>query len=536
MPTHDYIIVGSGCTGAMAAQTLVDAGVKVLMLDVSLEDKKYKHIFPEKNFIDIREQEKEQSRYLLGEEFEGVQTSAIKTGAQLTPSRRHLIEKVEELLPIQSGSFFPMESLAYGGLGSGWGVGCCQFSKAEMEKAGLNYHEMIKAYQWVSEHIGISGQEDDITSYSLGELKNYQPALKIDLNAQTLYKAYQNKKISLNKDGFYMGRTALAVITRSIHERKPYAYEDTDFYSDKNESAYRPWITIERLKKNALFQLQNNAFVLSFEEKENEIEVNYYDVATKENKIVRTRKLMLASGPLGTARIVLRSFNAYEHKLPLLCNPYAYIPCIQWRMLGKELEKENSGFSQLSLFHDPDKNNFDVAMASIYSYRSLMLFRIAMEAPLNFYDGRIIMNYLMPAFTIMGIHHPEAYSQGKYLELRMNASTLTKDELKTEYKLAEQELAVIKNREKKYIRAMRAMGCYAIKRVDPGMGSSIHYAGTLPFSKEERIFTLSSDGRLNKTKHVYVADGSGFSYLPAKGLTFSLMANAHNVAKNALKI
>jgi hypothetical protein len=32
-----------------------------------------------------------------------------------------------------------------------------------------------------------------------------------------------------------------------------------------------------------------------------------------------------------------------------------------------------------------------------------------------------------------------------------------------------------------------------------------------------------------------VADGSGMRYLPAKGLTFSLMASAHNVAEAALR-
>jgi hypothetical protein len=40
---------------------------------------------------------------------------------------------------------------------------------------------------------------------------------------------------------------------------------------------------------------------------------------------------------------------------------------------------------------------------------------------------------------------------------------------------------------------------------------------------------------LGGTKNVFVADGSGFKYLPAKGLTLTLMANAHLVALNSLK-
>jgi hypothetical protein len=36
-------------------------------------------------------------------------------------------------------------------------------------------------------------------------------------------------------------------------------------------------------------------------------------------------------------------------------------------------------------------------------------------------------------------------------------------------------------------------------------------------------------------KNIYIADGSGFRYLPAKGITLSLMANAHLTALYAIK-
>jgi choline dehydrogenase-like flavoprotein len=83
--------------------------------------------------------------------------------------------------------------------------------------------------------------------------------------------------------------------------------------------------------------------------------------------------------------------------------------------------------------------------------------------------------------------------------------------------------------------ALRQLGCYPIKRMDPGFGSSIHYAGTVPFSAEERTGTTHPGGRLHGTRNVFIADGSGFNYLPAKGVTFTLMANAHAVALAALE-
>jgi len=68
-----------------------------------------------------------------------------------------------------------------------------------------------------------------------------------------------------------------------------------------------------------------------------------------------------------------------------------------------------------------------------------------------------------------------------------------------------------------------------VKRVAPGEGSSIHYAGTLPIDLTDRELTCDQECRLRGTSNVYLADGSVFGYLPAKGLTLSIMANADRV-------
>ena len=89
--------------------------------------------------------------------------------------------------------------------------------------------------------------------------------------------------------------------------------------------------------------------------------------------------------------------------------------------------------------------------------------------------------------------------------------------------------------EHKFTQALRTLNCFVLKKMNPGHGSGIHYAGTLPFSDKNEKFKILPTSKLGATNNVFVADGSGFTYLPAKGLTFSLMANAHNVALNALQ-
>jgi hypothetical protein len=531
----DYIVVGSGCTGAIAAQTLVEAGAKVLMLDVGTQDTKYKSLIPDKDFISIRKTEKEQHRYFLGDQFESISWGEIKTGEHLTPPRKFILSLVDRYLQIDSKTFTPLESLAYGGLGNGWGVGCYVFSKPELEKIGLDNSKMMNAYKTIASRIGISGAKDDASPYTIGHLDNYQEEFEIDTNAKSVYKSYLNKKETLNKKNFFLGKPALALLTKDLGDRKKISYKDMEFYSDQEKSAYRPWITIEELKKYPNFTYLPDSLVMEFKESSNQVEVIALNTNTNEKTSYTCKKLVLASGVLGTARIVLRSFKNENRQLPLLCNPYGYIPCLQPRMLGKEIQQNKMGFAQLSLFHDPNRENFDVAMASIYSYRSLMLFRLVKESPLNFVDGLIFMRYFLSGLVVMGIHHPETVSNSKNLCLIKDSHSITNDKLKINYILSDEEKESVNKRELAFIWAMRKLGCFALKRINPGFGSSIHYAGTLPFSENNTAYTLAPTGKLNGTKAVYIADGSGFKYLPAKGLTFSLMANSHLVAEAALR-
>ena len=532
---YDYIVVGSGATGAIAAFSLIEAGVNVAVLDVGIEDEKYKESIPNKDFISIRKEESQQQKFFLGKEFEGIPWENSRVGSQLTPPRNFLTQLSDTFIPFESDTFKPMESMAKGGLGGGWGLGCYTFSKPEMEAVGLKETEMLKAYEAVAAHIGISGSNDDATPYCLGDVKNIMPVSNLEKNLNGIFSSYKSRKNQLNKKGLFVGRTPLALLTEDKDDRKAIQYKDMDFWSDKDKSAYRSWMTIEELKKKTNFAYHKNCLVLKFKENETAVEVIVKRTDTNEEQIFTCKKLILSPGVLGTARIVSRSFDYKKEKLPVICNPYCYIPCLQWRMLGKEIENNKTGFGQLMLFLDEKKDNFDVSMAAMFSYRSLLLFKLIKETPLNFADARIIMQYLQSSFTIAGIHHPEKGSNTKFVQLQQDVNSYTGDVMTGQYILSEQEINTNNKREKKIKSALQTLGCQPLKTVYTPNGGSIHYAGTLPFNESGELFTLHSNGKLAGTKSVFVADGSGFNYLPAKGLTFTLMANAYNVAKNALK-
>lgn len=531
--TFDYIVVGSGPSGAMCAQTLVEAGRKVLMLDAGITPMQ-NNPAPNETFEEIRKNKNDQYNIFLGPNFESIKYTATKAGTQLTPSKKYIID-TKNFLPLASDSFFPVESLAYGGLGEAWGLGCNAFSENELRRVGLNVAEMQLAYQTVADRIGISYTTDDTELYTMPGIKNLQPGINIDENACAILSRYNACRNRIQKSNFFLGRPSLALLTQKKDDRSATPYTDMDFYVNHGKSAYRPSITIEQLTKYSNFVYVPGLLVISFRETTEKVEVLTIRIGTTHAITYSAKKLMLATNVLSTARIALRSFNHFNKNIPLISNPYSYVSCLLWKRMGKLNLSKKTSTVQLSLFHDPDKQNSDVAMASIYSYGSLMLFRILKEMPINFKDALQIMHFLMPSIVIAGIHHPDQSSPTKFLSLQKTTNSQTADVLQATYELSELEKGKIEEREKKFNSIFRHLNCFPLKKITPAYGASIHYAGTLPFHNEEELLTTQPSGRLSMTKNVFIADASGFKFLPAKGITFSLMANAHRTATNALK-
>jgi len=113
MELADYIIIGSGCTGAIAAETLCNSGKLVVMIDTGIESD-YENT-SNTDFITKRLEDSNQSDYFLGEKLEVLQENANPNIPQITPQRSYINSLTEKFLPVKTVDFFPVESLALGG-------------------------------------------------------------------------------------------------------------------------------------------------------------------------------------------------------------------------------------------------------------------------------------------------------------------------------------------------------------------------------------------------------------------------------------
>ncbi len=529
MTPPDVIIVGSGASAVHAARPLVAAGRRVLMLDVGHRDDHYASLIPDGPFTHLRQSDPHQHRYFLGDQFEGVPFGQVRVGAQLTPPRAFINRDVDEATPVETADFVGMESLGVGGLASGWGAGVARFSASELASSGLSIAEMEPHYADVERAIGVSGEDDDLTS-DLGLHAGMMPALPIDSQSDALRSRYTKRREAFQKEGLRLGVTRLAACSRALAGRGPHPLDDMDFWADKARAVYRPRWTLDELSTRPNFTYLPGRLVLSFKDRPGGVTVwcRRLDRPGEAEEEFEGRTLVLAAGVFGAARIVLRSFGAYERPIPLVCNPYTYAPCINLGMIGRDAADARHSLSQLTATFAPPGSGWPPMHVSIYSYRSLLTYKLMKESPLSSRAGLLLMRSLIPLFAVLGLHHADDPTPIKNVAL-VQASGRIPERLKISYALRAEESDRIERQERLLLRQFRRLGCPVIKRVRPGPGSSIHYAGTFPISASPGEFECSGDGLLHGTRGVYLADGSLLRSLPAKGLTLTLMANAARI-------
>ncbi|HTD33636.1 MAG TPA: hypothetical protein VK665_08260 [Candidatus Elarobacter sp.] len=526
----DLLVVGSGPSGAQCAKAACELGLETVMIDVGIDDPATRERIPDAPFDALRRTDPEQRAYFVGDALADVM--GVRVGAQLTPPRQFIVREAERLAPLASATFQPLQSLALGGLGAGWGAGTFTYNDAELAEIGLPAAAMRRGYDEVAADIGISGSAGDDVAAELLRCAPLQPPLPLDDNAAALFATYRRNRARVRARGLDLGRAPSAILTRPIERdglrREPNPLHDMDFYSDRSRSVYRPRYTVEELCGRANFRYRGDALALRFEQRDDgTVELWYRDLAAGAERSIRARRLALAAGALATTKLVLRSLGLYDRPVPLLSNPYTYLPCVNLAMLGRPAGDARHSMAQLAGVLRRPGNDDRIAL-SIYSYRSLLLYKLVKEMPLPPELGLLTARLLLSALTIVGMHHPDRRTDAKRIAL---VRSRTDDVLTADYALNADERAAVAANLRATRAALRALRCIPLGAIDPGNGSSIHYAGGLTITGDARDpLGTSAEGRLHAARSVYVADSANWRFLPAKGLTFSLMANARRVA------
>ena len=515
----DAVILGAGASGTFAALGL--EGCKVLVLDYGNYIEKP---VPEyENLYNTKKKDTDFYDSIIGENFESLDNlfKDEVTPKVKAPLMNFVVKDAENYLNKKDSNFSPTTSLAKGGLANVWGAQVYRFDQNDLKSFPCTEAELSQYYDEVSEEIGISGSATDDLAPLHGKEPLLQPELQSSKMGELILKGYGRNKNRFNKKGIFIGKPRLAVLSKEHLGRKPLNYGNLEFFLPGNSAFYSPVFTLDRLIANQKIHYKNGYLALRFEENKEGVTVFAKNMRTGLEEIFNAKKLLIGLGCIHTAKFVLDSKKDFNTRLPFLENPMSFTPLVNPVRIGKAQEKSTYS-SDLTLFYNGEKSE-DTVVAMLYNLDGLLRSDTTFDFPFSAKSNLTAAKYVMPSMMAMQVYYSQKAAVSNYMKLNEDGS------LKFNYKHHHN-----KEVEKLLIGALSSIGFLSHISLSKfsEAGKSIHYAGQLPMKiKPEKNYETDANGKLFGHQHTHIIDSATFPFLPAKNLTFTIMANALKISR-----
>jgi choline dehydrogenase-like flavoprotein len=534
-------VVGSGASGVHFALSALEKGHDVTMLDVGYTPPP--RVNPEDTFNQLKCSLEDPVSYFLGENFESVVSPDCDKEIYGFPPNKQYVFKHPPGFKERAKGFEPLFSFAAGGLAQAWTGGSYPFNEEDLKDFPFSYEDIESYYGQTARRVGVIGIDDDLARY-FPLHDNLIPPIEFDRHSQLLVDRYQKKREALNRKlGVYMGRSRVAVLSRDMDGRKACDYSGRCIWGCPTDSLYVPAITLEQCKRFDNFTYIPNRLVTHF----------IYDGSSRITAVIthepgktrpieyRIETLVLAAGTLCSSKIYLDSIYRETGEIVtldgLMDNRQILVPFITLDMLGKSYDPESYQYHQLAVGFDIEngESGKDYVHGQVTTLKTALVQPVFQTMPLDWKTATYLGRNLHSAMGVVNINFSDTRREGNYVSIKpggKGTGEFSSSSLEIAYAPPAEEKKKVSHSLKTIGKFFKALGAI----VPPGqahtrpMGASVHYSGTLPMSTEAAPHTLSPNCKSNDFQNLYIVDGTSFPFLPAKNLTFTLMANAARVA------
>jgi choline dehydrogenase-like flavoprotein len=532
------VVVGSGASAVHFALSALEKGHEVLMLDVGRQ--RPAPVMPHASLAQLKETLDDPVSYFLGQSFEAVLLPG--SGAEyygIPPSKGYVFEGVPQH-QLRSEGFAPLSSFAKGGLAEAWTAGSYPFNDAELEDFPFGYQELAPYYDLVARRIGVSGAVDDLARF-MPVHQHLLPALDLDEHSRVLAARYERQRARLNAQlRCYVGRSRVAALSQDKDGRPPCTYLGRCLWGCPSQSIYTPSLTLEDCRRYPGFRYRTGVYAHHFTvNRAGRITSLVVEtLASRTSEQVPVEILVLAAGTLSSSRIFLESVHRETGELVtlhgLMDNQQLLMPFVNLGMLRKRFNPSSYQYHQLGMGFDGVTPK-EYIHGQITTLKTALIHPLIQNMPLDLKTSLALFRNVHAALGLVNInlHDTRRDENGVRFEPGTGGEPGT---LVITYTVGAPERARIDRAMRLVRRALRSLNCI----VPPGMtrirpiGASVHYAGLLPMSVTPRPWTTTPSGRSHDFENLVLADGITFPFLPAKNLTFTLMANAARIADQAL--
>jgi choline dehydrogenase-like flavoprotein len=528
MTETDVLIVGSGPAGVAAAFPLVEAGLRVRMIDVGKLQSVAPTMQPYKQF---RTQDQWQWAQLLGRDYEALSAdhAAAVSPKFRIPRLAFSFDGFADAYRLSSENSVISGSLAAGGLSNAWGAGVGCFDDADLEKFPIEKSDLRASYLRLADRVGLSGSDDDDLSEFFGRNVPMGPPTAAGPALLRMLAKYHSRRGPAKQRGVELGRCRHAVLTRPATPRNMCMECGQCLWGCAEKAIYNSAYDLEHLLKYPGFEWTPDIFIEKVEVRDGQPSVLGRFGDSRERVNISARRILLACGAIGTGAIVLRSLRL-ESSIRLLSTPAAAFAAWLPASFGDAVPDRFFALGEIAFRVTWMPGESGYAFGAMFSTHGLPVTEFINRIPTSRRTALRISKLLLPSLAVGNCFFP-----GDLSDHRM---TLTADDrIVVQGRFSGELAARVEDVRHRLAQSLRPYGAWMI----PGTftlgaaGADIHYAGTVPMRENPAPHESNRFGEVAGLPDVLVVDGAALSALPAKSHTFTIMANADRIATRVAK-
>lgn len=532
------LVVGSGPSGVHFALTALRKGHRVTMLDVG--NSRAPVAAPAASFLGLKSELPDPAAYFLGPDYGGITLPPAHAGEAaeyygLPPSKDYVFAGHPQFR-FRHDNYAALSSFAAGGLAECWTGGSYPFDDADLAEFPFGFADIEPYYSEIAARIGVCGEADDIGFLCHDNLSVPAP---LDASGGALLERYERRRARLrDRHKVRLGRSRQAVLTASRGEREACRACGRCLWGCPNGAFYTPSFTLRECIAHENFTYRPGWFVSHFERSdEGDLAGAWaYPAGGGAAQRFEADAHVLAAGAIGSSNIVLRTHYRATGEIVrlegLMDNRQVLAPFFNLGMLGRAWSADVYQYHQLAFGLDrPAPGHY--VHGQITPLKTAAAHPVIQNLPLDLRSAGGVFRALRSGLGVANFNFADTRRRGNFLTLSDDGGEWPV--LAARYRPAEGEAEEIRAAMGEVRRFFRAIGAPFV----PGMahvrpiGSGVHYGGTLPMTAQPREWSVSPQAQSHDYANLFVVDGANFPFMPAKNLTFTLMANAARIADAA---
>jgi choline dehydrogenase-like flavoprotein len=528
--THDAdaIVVGSGPSGVSVTFPLLEAGMRVSLLDGGRERE---DPVPAGAYHDNRREDPEQWRAFLGRDLEALRPAGPPSPKFDAPGSRFAFEGGSRAEGVEGRGFAAVVSLARGGLSNIWGAGISTYGDEELAEFPLSPADLASSYASVARRIGVTGfAADDLAGGLDADMPSLEP-MRLSENASRLMARYARRRDAVQALGVRLGRPRTAVLTEPLGRRGACNLCDMCIWGCREGAIYSSAHDLPALQSHDGLDYRPGSVVESIAPSGSGYRVTLRGEEDRGRRELTSRRLVLAAGALVTTRLVLEMQGRFDETVPVIGAPgVGFALCLSER-IGAAVATHEFSMGQISFTAAGDAERpADGGYGSLFPASgvpgSLVIDRMPLTRP-----GAIrLFRWLQPALLL-----GNCFLHGRYSDnsARLERADSGRARFVVHGGVAADHPRRIDGLRRQLTRAFRKLGALLIPgSFSPiGPGEAIRYAGTLPMRASPGPGETDRFGELHGAPGLHAVDLSIFPAMPAKHHTLTMMANADRIGQ-----